>query len=315
MIKYYTDLKKIFDYLPKSIAQGSSGSSQLVPSGLGTCQPTSVEQAVARVFCEEDEKDVLEVARENGGGFFVDLLWASGLANEMLKSGNNYKLLVPPNSVFKSLPMSMRRKMRDNCFLRELLSYHISKKPKATTLIMSSSKHLTSELQGKRIFYTELDGKAAYGGSPILKADLEAMNGDVTIIDKFMVVPTQSVASILASSKDHKVLASAFQQADLINELKGMGPFTVFATKNGVSSNARDFIVEGAYFSNILQDGAEITANTLSGNAMVIRKMGNTIIVNGDPVTQADIRGTDGVIHVISRRSSNAPGRFIPSTV
>ena len=108
-------------------------------------------------------KDTFAVARENGGGYFIDLLWASGLANEMLQSGAEYTLVVPADTCFKTLPKTLRNKMANNCFLRSLLSFHISKKEKTSTAVGSPSKHLKSQSKGKHIFFSELGQVRLYG--------------------------------------------------------------------------------------------------------------------------------------------------------
>ena len=71
------------------------------------------------------KKDMFTVAREHGGNRFVDLLWASGLANKMLSSKDDITLIIPHDRSWKELSQSFREKLKDSCYLREVLKYHI----------------------------------------------------------------------------------------------------------------------------------------------------------------------------------------------
>ena len=71
------------------------------------------------------KKDMFTVAREHGGNHFVDLLWASGLANKILSSKDDITLIIPHDRSWKELSQSFREKLKDSCYLREVLKYHI----------------------------------------------------------------------------------------------------------------------------------------------------------------------------------------------
>jgi len=317
MLKYYKELKTLFDYLPASVSKMDKKTTSLAPSStLDTCQPTDVENAVSRIFCEDGEDDILTVARKNGGGYFVDLLWASGLANEMLRSGDEYILVVPTDASFKKIPKSMRDKMKDNCFLRKLLSYHISKKVKSLTALQSTSKDLLSRNQGKYIYFSETNGKTMYGGSVVLKDNLKATNGHVKIIENIMIPPEKNVASILDAGRKYTVLTATLRQTELAKELRALGSFTLFAPKDDSIFNdatlkmkltdpqyvlefVRNHIVKGSYFSNLFNGGKEVTLTSLTGKQITIRKLAKLFTVNGVSVKQQDIRATNGVVHIV----------------
>lgn len=58
MLKYYKDLKTLFDYLPADVSKAASKTALLRPaSTMDTCQPTDVENAVSRIFCEDGGKN------------------------------------------------------------------------------------------------------------------------------------------------------------------------------------------------------------------------------------------------------------------
>lgn len=140
----------------------------------------------------------------------------------------------------------------------------------------------------------------------------------------------QDVVDIAISSKDHTTLVAAVKAADLVNTLKGKGPFTVFAPTN----SAFDKLPEGTVASLLKPENKAklakiLTYHVVSGNldaAAVIAaiKAGNGSAVlttvsggkltgsldNGKVkltdesgksafVTTADLKGSNGVVHVI----------------
>ncbi|MBY0432838.1 MAG: fasciclin domain-containing protein [Cyclobacteriaceae bacterium] len=140
----------------------------------------------------------------------------------------------------------------------------------------------------------------------------------------------QDVVDIAISSKDHTTLVAAVKAADLVNTLKGKGPFTVFAPTNA----AFDKLPEGTVASLLKPENKAklakiLTYHVVSGNldaAAVIAaiKAGNGSAIlttvsggkltgsldNGKVkltdesgksafVTTADLKGSNGVVHVI----------------
>ncbi|MFV8827304.1 fasciclin domain-containing protein [Alkalihalobacterium sp. APHAB7] len=118
------------------------------------------------------------------------------------------------------------------------------------------------------------------------------------------------------AADDFNTLVAAVQAADLVDALKGDGPFTVFAPTDeafaalldelGVTAEellAREdladillyHVVEGKVMSTDLVDGMEAT--TLNGEKVTITL--NPVQVNGVNVVTPDVEASNGVIHVI----------------
>jgi transforming growth factor-beta-induced protein len=115
-----------------------------------------------------------------------------------------------------------------------------------------------------------------------------------------------------------KTLAAALKAADLVDALKGEGPFTVFAPTDQAFNKLPAGTVEDllkpenkAKLQSILKyhvlagkvmasDVVKLnSATTLDGKSVGIRVKDGTVTVNDATVTQADIQCSDGVIHVI----------------
>jgi uncharacterized surface protein with fasciclin (FAS1) repeats len=228
----------------------------------------------------------------------------------MLRSGAEYTLIVPTDKCFKDVSKTMRTKMADNCYLRKLLSYHISKKEKSSTTIGVPSKDLKSVSQGKYIFFSKLGQMSMYGGSLIQKPNIRSSNGDVIIVDNFMTVPQQTVLQVLTSARKYTTLTQALQQPALAQQLNTLGPYTIFAPPDDsltqkhtqtVQTLLQDHIVKGVYFSQLFRGGNRVTLKSVSGKDIVVVKQGDSCSVNGVMVQQLDIRATNGVIHVMKQ--------------
>lgn len=112
-------------------------------------------------------------------------------------------------------------------------------------------------------------------------------------------------------------LVAAVQAADLVDTLKGEGPFTVFAptddafaalpegtvedllkpeNKDKLTAILTYHVVPGKVMSSDLSDN--MMAETVQGEEITIMT-GGGVSVDGTKVVQADIEASNGVIHVI----------------
>jgi uncharacterized surface protein with fasciclin (FAS1) repeats len=134
------------------------------------------------------------------------------------------------------------------------------------------------------------------------------------------------------NSKDHTTLVAAVKAAGLVDTLKGAGPFTVFAPTNAAFAALPKGTVEGllkpekkadltkvltyhvvpgnvdstALLAKIKQGGGKASLTTVQGEALTARQVGKGITItdskgNAAHVTIADVRQSNGVIHVIDK--------------
>ena len=127
----------------------------------------------------------------------------------------------------------------------------------------------------------------------------------------------KDIVDIAAGNDSFSTLVAAVQAADLVETLKGDGPFTVFAPTNeafaalpsGTVENLlkpenKDqltailtyHVVPGKVMSGDLSDG--MMAETVQGGKVTIGTSGG-VTVDGANVVQADVEASNGVIHVI----------------
>ncbi len=135
------------------------------------------------------------------------------------------------------------------------------------------------------------------------------------------IAPQQASADIVdtaAAAGDFKTLVAAVQAAGLVETLKGAGPFTVFAPTDAafaaLPAGTVDALLKDparlreALFYHVVSgevlaaDAAKLTqATTVQGSAVPITASGSSVQVGGANVVSADVRATNGVIHVIDR--------------
>lgn len=115
-----------------------------------------------------------------------------------------------------------------------------------------------------------------------------------------------------------KTLAAALGAADLVNTLKGAGPFTVFAPTDEAFAKLPAGTVEdllkpenkaklAAILTYHVVPGKVVakqamklkSAKTVNGNSFMLKTAMGGLMVDGAKVVKADIMCTNGVIHVI----------------
>lgn len=139
-----------------------------------------------------------------------------------------------------------------------------------------------------------------------LNKNSNAINADNDIVD--LAIQTEFLSTLVAAVK----------AGELVDVLKGDGPFTVFAPTNEafaklpagtvdsllLPENKAQLVavltyhvVAGKVYSKDLSDG--MTATTVQGGEVTITLKDGKAMVNNATVTTADIEASNGVIHVI----------------
>jgi len=143
--------------------------------------------------------------------------------------------------------------------------------------------------------------------------------------------PTKDIIDNAVNSKDHTTLVAAVKAAELVETLKGPGPFTVFAPTNDAFENLPDGTVETllkpenketlikvltyhvipgrldykALTEQIKAGGGQAELKTASGGTLIAWMNGPSNVVLKDEkgnfanITTYDVIQLNGVIHVI----------------
>jgi uncharacterized surface protein with fasciclin (FAS1) repeats len=143
---------------------------------------------------------------------------------------------------------------------------------------------------------------------------------------------TKNIIQNAVNSKDHTTLVAAVKAAGLVETLSGPGPFTVFAPTNAAFAALPKGTVETllkpenkAQLTKILtshvvaanalssavkkmvkEGGGKHTVKTVSGATLTLKADGGKVTVTDETggtarVTIADVRQSNGVIHVVDK--------------
>jgi uncharacterized surface protein with fasciclin (FAS1) repeats len=130
--------------------------------------------------------------------------------------------------------------------------------------------------------------------------------------------PTKDIVDTAVAAGSFKTLVTAVQAADLVDALKGEGPFTVFAPTDEafakfppgvvpslVRPENRDTLV--AILTYHVAPGRLTAAmvteldriETLNGQRPAVRVDGGSVMIDNATVIAADIKASNGIIHVV----------------
>ena len=174
------------------------------------------------------------------------------------------------------------------------------------------------------VMFILVAGFGASGVSAQMMSDGNPMVGGAAMFK------TKSIVDNAVNSKDHTTLVAAVQAAGLVDTLKSAGPFTVFAPVNSafdaLPAGTVDtllkpenkgtlvkiltyHVVSGnmdskAIAKAIKAGGGKATLTTVAGGRLWASMDGKTLILTDEKggksrVTIADVRQSNGVIHVV----------------
>jgi uncharacterized surface protein with fasciclin (FAS1) repeats len=170
-----------------------------------------------------------------------------------------------------------------------------------------------------------------YSPQPTLEHMMKMiLTAGFVLANAFAFAQDKDVVDIAIGSKDHTTLVAAVKAADLVETLKSEGPFTVFAPTNAAFDKLPKGTVEGllkteskAALSGILTyhvvagnlDAKAVVAairagkgkavlTTVNGAQLTATLKGDKVILTDSKggtstVTATDLKGSNGVIHVI----------------
>ena len=153
------------------------------------------------------------------------------------------------------------------------------------------------------------DATATEGAEP--SAASENMDSDATGDDE-----TGDIVDVAVAAGDFTTLVAAIEAADLVDTLKGPGPFTVFAPTDAAFDALPEGTVEGlledpdalaailTYHVVAGELSAEdvigsTTLDTVNGASLTVTVDGDMVMIGDAQIVITDIETSNGVIHVI----------------
>ncbi len=279
-------------------------------------------------------KDIVDTAVADGRfKTLVAAAQAAGLV-DTLKGKGPFTVFAPSDDAFAKLPAgTVDALLKDPAKLKDILLYHVV----AGNVMAADAAKLNSAntVQGQPITIKVDGNKVMINDALVTIADIKTSNGVIHVIDKVILPPapkaaepTKAPAAAAPAAKDivdtavadgrFKTLVAAAQAAGLVETLKGTGPFTVFAPSDDAfaklpagtveallkdPAKLKDILLYHVVAGNVMAaDAAKLTsAKTVQGQPLAIKADGNKVMINDAIVTIADIKTSNGVIHVVDK--------------
>jgi len=266
---------------------------------------------------EESAMDIVDLAAADGR--FTTLVAAVETAGlvETLKSEGPFTVFAPTDEAFAKLPAGTIEELlkpENKQKLTDILLYHVL--PAKVMASAVTDGLIADSALGTSVFFKLDMGTAYINEAQIVSTDIEASNGVIHVIDT-VILPKDIVDAAVFNK--FETLAAALQAADLVETLKGEGPFTVFAP----TDDAFAALPDGTLASLLLPEnkqtltnillyhvvGASVlaedvvtleSADTVLGQPVSIKVEDGKVYVNDSQVIVTDIKTTNGVIHVIN---------------
>ena len=239
---------------------------------------------------------------------------------DALRGAGPFTVFAPTNDAFKALFAQLGVSGVADLTKEQLtpiLLYHVLGQEVPSSALKAGQTAAT--LQQGLVTILKMDGKVTVNGISVVIPDVEASNGVIHAIDRVL-LPNDLVA-VASSNPRFSTLVEAVAKAELVDALRGAGPFTVFAPTNaafnslfiqlgisGIGALTKEqltpillyHVLSGAVLSTDLSDG--LSAPTLlEGNRVSVSINGNRVRVDGVNVSATDVAATNGVIHVLDK--------------
>ncbi len=245
-------------------------------------------------------------------------LTAAELVDDLSGDGP-FTVFAPTDDAFAALPEgALDGLLADIPALTDVLLYHVvAGKLLAADVIAETT--LTT-LQGDELT-VRIEGDSVYiNDALVILTDIEASNGVIHVIDAVLLPPAepapQTIVDIAVSDDRFETLVAALTAAELVDDLSGDGPFTVFAPTDDAFAALPEGALDGLLadipaLTDVLLYHvvagkllaadviAETTLTTLQGDELTVRIEGDSVYINDALVILTDIEASNGVIHVI----------------
>jgi len=266
---------------------------------------------------DEQTMDIVDTAIADGRfTTLVAAVEAAGLV-ETLKGEGPFTVFAPTDEAFAKLPagtLDELLKPESKQALTDILLYHVMA-GKVMAADVSDGLIADSAL-GTSLFFKLDMGNAYVNEAQIVITDINTSNGVIHVIDT-VILPKDIVDAAIFNK--FATLAAALQAAELVETLKGEGPFTVFAPTDDAfaalpagtldslllpenKQTLTNILLYHVASGNVLAKDVTMleSADTVLGQPVTIKVEDGKVFVNEAQVILTDIKTTNGVIHVIN---------------
>jgi transforming growth factor-beta-induced protein len=283
-------------------------------------EPTTVPTEVPAPV--EMPKTIVDIAVADGRfTTLVAAVQAAGLV-ETLSGEGPFTVFAPTDDAFAKLPAgTVEALLKDIPALKDILLYHVvSGKVMAADVVTLES---ADTVLGKPVSIKVDMGNVYVNEAQVIITDIEASNGVIHVIDTVLLPPAEEammekdIVDTAVADGRFTTLAAALTAAELIDTLKGEGPFTVFAPTDDAFAKLpagtveallkdlpalKDILLYHVVSGEVLAETVVTltSADTVLGKPVSIKVMDGKVYLNDTvEVIITDVKASNGVIHVI----------------
>ena len=237
---------------------------------------------------------------------------------DTLKGDGPFTVFAPTDDAFDKIPAdNLNALLADTEKLKAVLLSHViagkvmAADVKAGKVKMASDTELEITVDGDKVMI---------GGATVTKTDIEASNGVIHLIDTVILPKADppkgdTIADVAIAADNLTTLVTALKAAELVETLKGKGPFTVFAPTDEAFKKVPKQMLDGLLADKEMLKkvllyhvvpgkvmAADVKAGKVKTAADVeveIKVDGAKVMIGDATVTKTDIAASNGVIHLI----------------
>merc|ERR1719454_2850989 len=276
------------------------------------------------------DKSIVEVAAGNKDLSTLVTALTAGKLVTALEAKGPFTVFAPSNEAFAKLPKATLNSLLEPKNIKQLdavLEYHVVAGAAVFSKDLKASQKVKT-LMGEQLTVTKSwRGVYINGKAKVTIPDVSATNGVVHIINTVLVpnkvahAASKSIVELAVGTKDLSTLVAALKAGKLVTALSGKGPFTVFAPTNAAFAKLPkatlnsllepknikqlDAVLEyhvvagAAVFSKSLKSSQRV--KTLQGSTILVQRSWRGVYINRkSKVTTADVKATNGVVHIIN---------------
>ena len=269
----------------------------------------------------------MDTAIANGNFRYLVTCINAAYLTEALKTGGPFTVFAPTDTAFAKLPPDVLFYLLEPQNVRVLLRvllYHIIPINATAAAIKALNPPVKIQTLNEQSFLVTKNGdELQVNDARVLITDIFSTNGIIHAIDTVLIPPREDLVDTIVHDTSYQILVKCLQAADLVNTLKGSGPFTIFAPTDygfnqlppGTIANLlkpenKQLLTKILLYHVVagnLTDAAIISLNppvqleTLANQAISVTLYFNKIKINNATVVAANSFATNGIIHTIDQ--------------
>jgi transforming growth factor-beta-induced protein len=254
---------------------------------------------------------------------------------DTLKGKGPFTVFAPTDEAFAKLPkgaLDDLLKPENKAKLAGILTYHVLSGEVMAAAVTTMDGKTAETVNGASIAIGVKKGVVTVDDATVVTTDIKSSNGVIHIIDSVMMpkeadvvedaeeVALVDIVDTAVAAGSFSTLAAALTAADLVDTLKGKGPFTVFAptdeafaklpkgtlddllkpkNKAKLAGILTYHVLSGEVMASAVTTMDGKTAETVNGASIAIGVKKGVVTVDKATVVTTDIKTSNGVIHVI----------------